>query len=316
MKITATRKTEDYPKVSPNFIYNRFDLFCREEEFFAVRIQNGAEEKIVEYTVKDDQAELGLWLVPITREELDHLLFHITQTHPQVQKIIYKNAVIPLGKAKAHNHFRIVFPETVEEMEHRVASKSRAKMRKKIRHAEEIWGNMEILEYDRATMPDEIVEKFFEFKLAIRGRKYNMTPREYLDRYHVSHCYVLKFGETVGAIRFSCEQCPVVYGENFTYNPDMKDYSLGRYVFYHHLIRMVEKKHPELFFAGGDYEYKKHYGSIEETLYDCVVQVSELDFTELLEQRRPIRRVKNWMKDHLPTPMVKLLQKVNEKLKI
>lgn len=316
MKITEIKNPGDYEKVTPNFIYNRFDLFCGAGEFEAVQIRNGREEKIVEYMLKDDQAELGLWLVSITRQELEELLYYITRKHPQVKKIIYKNAWIPMGQAKEHNHFRIVFPETVEEMERRVASKSRAKMRKKIRHAEEIWGPMEILEYDRSNMPDEIVEKFFEFKLAIRGRKYYMTAQEYLNRYHVSHCYVLKFGDTIGAIRFSCEQCPVVYGENFTYNPEMSEYSLGRYVFYHHLIRMVEKKHPELFFAGGDYEYKKHYGSIEETLYDCVVQVADLDFTELLEQRKPLRRAKNWMKEHFPAPVVKILQKVNEKLKI
>ena len=316
MKIVQTNKSSDYEKVYPNFIYNRFDLFSKPEDFFALKIKNGREVKFVEYTVKDNQLELGLWLVPITQDEMDELLFYVTQKHPQVQKIIYKNALIPKGKAKSHNHFRIVFPETVEEMESRVASKSRAKMRKKIRRAEEIWGPMEILEYDRGNMPDAVVDKFFEFKLAIRGRKYNMTAREYLDRYHVSHSYVLKFGDTIGAIRFSCEQCPVVYGENFTYNPEMSEYSLGRYVFYHHLIRMVEKKHPELFFAGGDYEYKKHYGSIEETLYDCVIQVEDLDFTELLEQRKVVRRAKNWMKGHLPEKMVKILQKINEKLKI
>lgn len=276
---------QDAEKVEPNFIYNRFDLFCGSSDYRIVKICNNGAEKYMEYRLDGNTAELGLWLVPIEKEELERLLLYITDNHSQIQKITYKNALLPYGKASAHNHFRIVFPETVEEMEHRISSKSRAKMRKKLNRAQEAYGPMQYLEYDRSNMPDEVVEKFFEYKLATRKRQYHMTPVQYLDRYHVSHSYVLKFGDTYGAIRFSCEQCPVVYGENFTFNPELQEFSLGRAIFMHHLKRMVEKGHPELFFAGGNYEYKTHYGSIEETLYDCVITVADLDLAALEAQQ-------------------------------
>ena len=299
MKISKTENPQDWKKVNPNFIYNRFDLFCKEGEFEAVKIESNGNEKVLEYRITNDQAELGLWLVPITEEELRRVLLFITQNHPNVNKIVYKNGVIPFGKSREHNHFRIVFPETVEEMLNRISSKSRAKQRKKLKAAEEAYGKASFLEYDRSNLPIDIVEAFFQFKYEIRKRKYNMTAEEYLDRYHVSHCYVIQFGVTIGAIRFSCEQCPVVYGENFTYNPALADYSLGRAVFIYHLVRMVEKKHTELFFAGGNYEYKKHYGSIEETLYDCEINVSELDFTDLIAQDSLWGRCKLFLKTHL-----------------
>lgn len=287
-------------KVDPNFIYNRFDLFSNGDDFRIVKIQNGNSKKYVEYLLSGDTVELGLWLVTITEEELESLILYLLSNHPQIKQIIYKNALIPYGKAKAHNHFRIVFPDTVEEIENRISPKSRAKMRKKLLHAQEIYGEMQLLEYDRSNMPQEVVEKFFEFKLATRKRQYNLTPAEYLDRYHVSHCYVIKFGETYGAIRFSCEQCPIVYGENFTFNPELEKYSLGRAIFVHHLKRMVEKKHPQLFFAGGDYEYKTHYGSVEETLYDCIINVGELDISAMKERQsakyRLIKRLKQFIK--------------------
>lgn len=308
-------KTEDWEKVEPNFIYNRFDLFCKEGEFEAVKIQSRDTGKVVEYRITNDQAELGLWLVPITVKELEQLIFHISQNHPEVKKISYKNGVIPYGKAKVHNHFRIVFPETVEEMESRISAKSRSKQRKKLRFAEEAFGPMRFVEYDRSNLPMEVVETFFKFKFETRNRTYNMTAQEYLDRYHVSHCYVVMFGDAIGAIRFSCEQCPVVYGENFTYNPNMKDYSLGRAIFIHHLTRMVEKKHTELFFAGGDYEYKKHYGSIEETLYDCNINMSDMDFTDLIAEQTPVGRFKGFLKDHLSPETVVYLRKVRDSLK-
>ena len=304
------KKSSDYKSVAPNFIYNRFDLFCKENEFETVQIRNNRETKVIEYKITDQLAELGLWLTPITVEELEHLLFYIKTKHPNIEKVTYKNGVLPYGNSTKHNHFRIVFPETVKEMENRVSARSRYKMRKKLRFAETAYGKMRIMEYNRTNIPTEIVEKFFEFKLATRNREYNMTPFEYLDRYHVSHCYVVQFGNTVGAIRFSCEQCPIVYGENFAYNPDLREYSLGRFIFMHHLIRMVEKKHTELYFAGGDFEYKTHYGSIEETVYDCVINISEMDFTKIVQEKKISWKIKRWLKQHLPHEVIDILRKV------
>lgn len=303
IKISKIDHPQDFEKVTPNFIYNRYDLFCEKDEFEAVEIKSNGSTKVVEYRVMNQHAELGLWLTPITREELEKLISYIQKKHPNVKKITYKNGILSYGKARAHNHFRIVFPDTVEEMERCISSKSRSKMRKKLRFAEEDYGEMKYIEYDRSNLPLEIVEKFFEFKYEIRNRKYHMTALEYLDRYHVSDCYVLMFGDTVGAIRFACEQCPIVYGENFAYNPAMRDYSLGRAIFFHHLIRMVEKKHTELFFAGGDFEYKKHYGSIEETLYDCEIKVSKESTSKKIK-----RHLKKW----IPSRVLTLFRKMKK----
>lgn len=305
IKISKVKNPRDFEKMNPNFIYNRYDLFCEPGKYEAIRLKNGGKEKIIEYRLMEEQAELGLWLMDITKEELDKFIAYVVRKHPEVKKVSYKNGVLARGNALAHNHFRIVFPETLEEMEQRITAKSRSKMRKKLRFAEEVYGEMKYIEYEKDNLPLEIVEKFFEFKYAVRDRIYNMTAREYLDRYHVSHCYVLMFGETVGAMRFSCEQCPVVYGENFAYNPEMKDYSLGRAIFYHHLLKMVEKKHTEIFLSGGNYEYKKHYGSIEETLYDCEI---------VIQKEGKKQKIKRCLKKVLPGRVVRILGKVKRKL--
>lgn len=314
IKINKLTRSAFCEQISPNFIYNRFDLFSDPGDFHVISIRNGSSTKVMEYQINKNQAELGIWLMPLTQNELEHVLLYIAREHPHITSVIYKNGVVPFGTAKEHNHFRIVFPETVEEMERSISSKSRAKMRKKLLHAQEAYGEMQLLEYDRVSLPDEIVNAFFEFKKIIRNRSYNMTAEEYLDRYHVSHCYVVKFGDTIGAIRFSCEQCPVVYGENFTYNPELSDYSLGRFIFMHHLIRMVEKKHTQLFFAGGDYDYKKHYGSIEETLYDCKIDV-KAELPALKNKHSRSRQIQRFIKHHFPKGLVALLRRVKRYLK-
>lgn len=270
MKILV-RKTgdpKDFERITPNFIYNRFDLFSPAVEFEALKLSCGEAEKVLQYRLSGKTAELGVWLMPLTGEELQAVADYIHQAHPEIKFLRARNCRVPFGRAEEKNHFRIPLPETPEEMEGRMSSKSRAKMRKKLRFAEEAYGGMEFLEYTREDLPMDVVETFFAFKQTIRGRSYGLSPEAYLDKYHVSHCYVLKFGETIGAIRFACEQCPVVNGENFTYNPELKYYSLGQAIFVKHLLRMVEKGRKEMFISGGDFEYKTHYGSIEETVYD------------------------------------------------
>ncbi len=267
--VQKTDDPHDFETIKPNFIYNRFDLFCPAVKFEALKLISDGEEKVLQYRLSGKTAELGVWLMVITEEEIRAVAEYIRKKHPDVKFLRCRNSLLPLGRAVRKNHFRIPLPETIQEMEGRMSAKSRSKMRKKLRFAEEAYGTMTFLEYTGAEIPRQIVEAFFAFKQVIRGRSYGMTPEEYLNQYHVSHCYVLKFGETIGAIRFACEQCPVVNGENFTYNPELKHYSLGQAIFVKHLLRMVEKGHPEMFISGGDFEYKTHYGSIEDTVYDC-----------------------------------------------
>ncbi len=280
-KVIKTSTSEDYGKVDPNFIYNRLDMFMPVDDFFAVKIISKTNEKVVEYWIKDNKAELAVWLTPFNIIELEYLLLFIRNNHPEVKTVIYKNGVIPYGKAKAHNHFKIILPRTGEEMKQRVSPKSWSKMRRRNRRAQEIYGEMKIEEYTKENIPDEVVDRFFEYKKALKNREYNMTPKQYLDRYHVTDCYVVKFGDTIGAMHFLCEQCPIVNGENHAYNPDLQEYSLGKFIFAYSLLRIAEKGYDEIFLAGGDYEYKKHYGSIEETLYDCEIDLNNLDLSHL-----------------------------------
>ena len=183
-------------------------------------------------------------------------------------------------------------------MRQRVSPKSWSKMRRRNRRAREIYGEMKLEEYTRENMPDEVVEKFFEYKKILRNREYNMTPAQYLDRYHVTDCYVVRFGDTMGAMHFLCEQCPVVNGENHSYNPELQEYSLGKFIFAHSLVRVAEKGgHTEIFLAGGDYEYKTHYNSIEETLYDCKIDLSDLNFSHLNTKDTLFNRLSNHIKN-------------------
>ncbi len=289
-------------RVNPNFIYNRFDLFTDGLGYEAVEL--GKEKKVLEYRVTGETAELGIRLMPMTVPELERLLLYIHEKHPQAKKVLYKDGCLAYGKQKQHNYFRVAFPATVEEMEERISPKSRAKFRRRNRRAEEKYGKMSLIEYENGNIPLDVVEDFFRYKLATRKRVYPMTAQEYLDRYHVTDCYVVKFGDTMGAMHFCCEQCPVVYGENHSYNPELQEYSLGKFIFAHSLLRMVEKGRKEILLAGGDFEYKTHYGSTEETVYDCEIDLSQVDWARIRDAQTLSRQVKEFAKSHLPQKLL------------
>lgn len=78
-------------------------------------------------------------------------------------------------------------------------------------------------------------------------------------------------GGEIGAILFSCEQCSCVYVENLTYNEQYSKYSCGKALYDIFLARMIEKGKKEIFLGSGNLEYKKKYGSVEETVYHCIV---------------------------------------------
>ncbi len=289
MSITVRDITnrKPYTGITPDFIYNRYDLYLEEGQYRVVRISNGERSYEIEYAVINDWCELGIWLTPMNAEELRHLLFHIHKNHPQIKRVTYRNGLVSYGHSVEKNHFRIVLPETVEELEERQSSRQKRVLRKKIRYAEADIGKMSVKEYQQPDIPDEIVNTFYEFKYQTHGRRYDMPPKEYLLHYHVSHAYVLCFGEKVAAVRFSCEQCPYVYSENSAYDPEVKDYYVGKILRDYHLQRMVEKGYKEIYLAGGNYEHKKKYEGIEDIVYFCEIRMEEEDFRDI-EKKEPL----------------------------
>lgn len=89
----------------------------------------------------------------------------------------------------------------------------------------------------------------------------------------------------------SCEQCPVVYIENLTYDTNYAKYSLGQILYDIYLKKLVEKGKKEIFLLGGDYDYKRRYHSVEETTYNDAVYRSIVSKNYLLAKNRIMKAV-------------------------
>lgn len=254
-------------EISPDFIYNRFDLFC--DNFIVLMAERGQEKHIIEVRLFDNYAELGIWKMNISKELLENIsdfLFH-KYAHIGYVKFFFCDTS---GNYKEVKHFSIDFPDSTDDFLQRRSSKSRHRLNKQRHQAEREIGPITYQEFKKENCPDDIIKYYNIWK----KRKHNIGEIEaqsYFQKFHVSDIYVLYLGNNIAAMMFSCEQCPIAYLENFSFDIQYSRYSPGQQIYEYVMTRLIDKKFKRVFLAGGDYDYKRYYGSIEEQLYDGVI---------------------------------------------
>ena len=132
------------------------------------------------------------------------------------------------------------------------------------------------------------------------GTVYNLDENEYCIKYHVSDIYTLTIGDSnrLASVILSCEQCPMIYLENLTYDQELADYSPGQILYDEYLKQLISKGAKGVFLLGGEYGYKKRYGSIEKQIYNSTVYRNCFINTEKWAERKVRNvghRIKEWI---------------------
>ena len=262
--------------VEPNFIYNRFDLWTGIEgcPVETLHVTCGGKDYYVQVLYRSEVAKLGLWLSNIPSEAIDFIAAYLFRTHDNICCVKFELCMNKSVLGRKENHFRIELPDSVEELNGRISSKFRYNLKRERKMLEKVVGSLSFEEYEAHDFPSDIMPEYFRMKAITRRANYhNMTAREYIDRYQATNAYVIRSSDNgkIISMVLSCEQCPIAYIENLTYNAEYAKYSPGKMAYHYFLESLVKKKKPEVFLRGGDYEYKRHYGSIEETAYSGVI---------------------------------------------
>ena len=268
------QKTGWQPPPDTDFIFNRFDNMFPSENMLLTAHLKDAEYQIPVH-FEEKYAKFGLWLSDIPEKAVCEAAKYVFGTRPELRTITFENYLQnvsdtwPAQSSLERNHWSIALPETAEELDGRLSAKKRYNIKREKRLAREQIGEYEILSYPAADVPSEIIDLYFAFKQSGYGIDYHMTAEEYIKRFHVSHVYILKFLESqrIGAIVCSCEQCPNVYLENLTYDPELKKYSLGAILYDEYLKILILKKKRSLYLGYGKQVYKSLYGAQENTTY-------------------------------------------------
>lgn len=249
------KSNKDIIAIKPDFIYNRFDLFCPNQY---ILLFSDKSRITVEVQLKAFTAHLGLWMVKISREEINALCQYIFKSYPRILAVDFSNTMIDL-KGET-NHFHINLPQTETELLLRLSPKSRYNLKREVAIVKKYY-RIDFVEY--SNIPDSIVKLYFEFKKITHNKEYKMSIHDYLNTYHVSNAYTLSFDNEIVAILLTCEQCSVVYLENLAYDINFAKFSPGKIAYNLLLKKLINKKKVAIFLGGGDYEYKRKYGSIE-----------------------------------------------------
>jgi len=256
-------------------IKNRFDLYDT-NDVGVVYFHGEKNEDNILYRKCGKEIFLGMYLMYVPKEYIEEASCILFKKYSDVKKVKYVCGYTKVGCWEKHNHYKVSLPETYLELENRLSKKNRYNINREKRIVEKNFGAYNVFEYVWPDIPKQIIEQYFHMKKLTHNKDYGMTTEEYLNCYCVSNVYVLKLEEKIAAILLSCEQCENVYLENLSYDLKYSQYSPGKILYDEFLKIMIKKCKKAVFLAGGDLMYKKHYGSIEENVYDCVIYRSGL----------------------------------------
>lgn len=250
--------------IKPDFIYNRFDLFNFDK---TILLFSDESQHYIEVLIGKISAYLGIWMTEISHEEILNFCDYIFCHYSRIMYVGFSNAIVE-GYENS-NHFYVNLPKTIEELQLKLSSKSRYNLRRECTTVKNIFQKIEFIEY--TDIPLEIIEKYFELKKLTHHIDYYMSVQDYLFKYHVTNAYTLTFDNHIVSILLTCEQCPCVYLENLTYDISYAKLSPGKIAYDFLLKNLIQKGKIALFLAGGNYEYKKRYGSIENNVFSDVI---------------------------------------------
>ncbi|WP_197018700.1 GNAT family N-acetyltransferase [Selenomonas sp. ND2010] len=281
---------DGFDEVEPNFIYNRCDLMndCKVQllKYFPNQLY-------ITLKIKKNIGTLCVWGMKLSYSDVKFLIDYVLKNYAGIDKVevmrVCADETYPSKYFK--NDFHIDLPNKIEDLERRLSKKGRYNIRREKRIVMDDFGTYSfrhIKSNDRQA--SAITEKFFELKQKNMGSDYRMDAESYLRNWYVTDIYCLSFGGRIAAIIMSCEQCDSVYLENLTYDDVFANYSPGQIAYDLYLKELIKRGKKQIFLLGGNYEYKKRYGSIEKTVAEfSVIRNSVKSYVKIYEKELLIR---------------------------
>ena len=249
-----------------NLIYNRFDLIHK-GDYKSLEYKNGSDEYDIYIHYDDGIAEVNLW-----GKDLPDEVFSSLVTDAFLDENVYAIKAMRICNQyqqflEETNDVRVPLPETFDELMNRAERRDRATIRRKLRWLDERIGTLQIDVYAKDEIPDAVVETYFRWKKESHGTDYGLSPHEYLDKYYVTDSMLMRAGDIDVAVALFCQVEDIVFFENFSYNPELKEYSPGLLMYVKMMEELIKRKCRYLYLGGGGYIYKKRFGAEQSVAY-------------------------------------------------
>lgn len=252
-----------------DFIYNRFDK-QNISNVYIFEYSSPLEDTSFLFHIEGSTAYLGLWLVDIKKEIVKIACTSIFKKFKKLRTIEIKYSINKIGFSKKVSHFELDLP-SFDYFDNYISRNHPREKRKRVLLSEmlgkEVFGNL-----GGSSNFQETLQSYFFFKKETMDVDYSIGAEEYLKKYFVTDIYFLKYGDFIVSVLLSCEQCGIAYLENITYNPDFAKYSPGKLIYINYIFSLINKGFKKLYLGGGDYGYKKFFGSLEKNAYSVVIK--------------------------------------------
>ena len=262
-----------------NLIYNRFDIIhegASNVEDYEIAY-DGIDYKIQCYR-HDSIVDINIWGKNIPEEVILELKKIIENKSSDVCAIYIQNGVLNYDNSLVRGTECILpLPEEEEELYRRLSKKERYNIRRSMRF--DNLGTVYINRFNDGDIPEMLVNSFFKWKNQTHGVDYDMTPQQYVKKFHVNKAMELGVCVTDNentisvpiAALFWCGNAKTAYFENFSYNQEFKKFSPGYLLYIEFLKELINEKYRTVFLGGAGADYKKKFNSIARECYSGYV---------------------------------------------
>lgn len=251
--------------VEPNIIHNRFDILFETFDLYRLEFENS--EFYIPVNVQKQSAKVGMYLRFLDKSYFEEFLKFLFNEYPVLQDIWVLHSYTPFGKIEAKPHWHIDLPNTKEEFDAALHSKTRYNTKwypKKIR---ENIGDYDIKKYTAEEVPTEYIAKYLEWKKLSHNYEWGKAPKEYLKEAGITEVYIMATKDELLAVGFICTTEENVFFENFSYSPKYEKFSLGNVLLYYIIGDLISQNKKTFFLLGGELEYKRRYNGIKTLTY-------------------------------------------------
>lgn len=253
---------------STDLIYNRFDITYKNSFETYITEQNGKKYTILLH-IEGTIGFLNLWGKNIPSNVINNSINYFINIYPELTRFRvlrftknYKNYLI-----KGFERI-LILPPSPFDVQILLTNKERQHIRYNIKH---LAGDGELKIESLKNITNEIIETFFYWKKSTHDYDYNITPEEYINKYHVTDVILLsKIEESKKeqlAIIFFCACNRTIYLENISYNREYAKYSPGFLLYVYFVQQMIEEGRKYIFLGGAKQDYKRKFNSIERCCY-------------------------------------------------
>lgn len=254
------------------FIYNKYEQIYG-NDFQLYRVDYDERSFFVPMHVNKNNAEIGIWMQKIPSRAFNYLIKIIMKKNRNIHCLNIKYSMQPYNNSLSlTNHVRIDFKDCLVPITLNLKKKAKGNLERSRKKLVQEIGELEIAEYLQEEIPEEIVNLYFKWKKKSHGTDYNISPKKYINDYHISHAYTLQNGDNmVISIIFTCEQGEIVYLENLSFDSDYAKYSPGWILYVGVLQELICKGKRGIYLGDGQQQYKYHFNSINELAFSGLI---------------------------------------------